>query len=489
MSKLTILGRGQRIHYEFSGEHLLSDLLEQAGFTGMKPCGGRGVCGKCAVTVSGQISEPNAAEQKAGTRLSCQTIVFGDAEVTLPEVKKMEQIQTDSGHVVFGRPMEGTLGAVVDLGTTTIAMKVYDLTSGQLVGEAACMNPQASVAADVMGRIGAAMNGQLEKLCAQVTDTIEQMLRDSGADPEKVDLMAVTGNTTMLYLLTSRDPTCLSAAPFKADTLFDNYTSFLGRKTYLPPCMNAFVGADITCAVLASGMCDSPATALLCDIGTNGEIALWKDGILHVTSTAAGPAFEGAGISCGCGSVGGAIDKVWVQDDDLQIHTIGDKPAVGLCGSGLIDAVAALLALEWMDETGALDDDDVTLADNVILLQKDIRAVQLAKAAIAAGIQTLLEFSGSTYEEIDALYIAGGFGSHLNVASAIAIGLLPEALREKTRIIGNAALAGVSQLVLDQEKLQKARQIAATSKSINLGGNPSFNENYVENMLFPYDDD
>ena len=488
MSKLTILGRGQRIDFPFSGEHLLCDLLEQAGFTGMKPCGGRGVCGKCAVTLSGDISQPNAAEQKAGTRLACQATVFGDAEVILPETKQMEQIQTDSGNILLGHPMEGTLGAVVDLGTTTIAMKVYDLTTGEPVGESACINPQISVAADVMGRIGAAMNGQAEKLCAQVTDTIGQMLHDSGADAEKVDLLAITGNTTMLYLLTQRDPTCLSAAPFQADTLFDNYVTFLSRKTYLPPCMNAFVGADITCAVLASGMCDSPATALLCDIGTNGEIALWKDGTLYVTSTAAGPAFEGAGISCGCGSVGGAIDKVWAQDDELRIHTIGEKPAVGLCGSGLIDAVAALLQLEWMDETGALDDDDVTLAENVVLLQKDIRAVQLAKAAIAAGIQTLVELSGSTYEEIEALYIAGGFGSHLNVSSAVAIGLLPEALQDKTHIIGNAALAGVSQLMLDREKLQKARNIAAASRSINLGGNPSFNENYVENMLFPFED-
>lgn len=489
MSTLTIHGRGQSVRFDFTGEHLLCDLLEQAGFTGMKPCGGRGVCGKCAVTVSGQISEPNAAEQKAGTRLACQTVVSGDAQVVLPEAKQLEQIQTDSGNILLGRPMEGTLGAVVDLGTTTIAMKVYDLTTGQLVGESACMNPQASVAADVMGRIGAAMNGQADKLCTQVTDAIAQLLESSGADTEKVDLLAVTGNTTMLYLLTHRDPTCLSAAPFKADTLFDNFVEFLSRKTYLPPCMNAFVGADITCAVLASGMCDTASTALLCDIGTNGEIALWKDGTLYVTSTAAGPAFEGAGISCGCGSISGAIDKVWVQDDQLQIHTIGQAPAVGLCGSGLIDTVAALLELEWMDETGALDDVDVTLAENVVLLQKDIRAVQLAKAAIAAGIQTLLEISGSSCEEIEALYIAGGFGSHLNVSSAVAIGLLPEALKDKTRIIGNAALAGVSQLMLDQEQLQRARQIVATSKSINLGGNPSFNDNYVENMLFPYDDD
>jgi uncharacterized 2Fe-2S/4Fe-4S cluster protein (DUF4445 family) len=251
--------------------------------------------------------------------------------------------------------------------------------------------------------------------------------------------------------------------------------------------MNAFVGADITCAVLASKMCGKE-TALLCDVGTNGEIALWKGGVLYVTSTAAGPAFEGAGISCGCSSIPGAIDRVWLENGELQIHTIGDAPAVGVCGSGLIDAVAQLLEAEWMDETGALDDDEVALAPGVVLLQKDIRAMQLAKAAIAAGIQTLLEVSDTTCDQIETLYIAGGFGSHLSIESAVKIGLIPVELENKVQVIGNAALAGAAQLLLDSRKLEELRTIAARSKHWNLGGNPKFNENYMNAMLFPMED-
>ena len=251
--------------------------------------------------------------------------------------------------------------------------------------------------------------------------------------------------------------------------------------------MNAFVGADITCAVLASDMC-ADKTSLLCDIGTNGEIALWKNGVLYVTSTAAGPAFEGAGISCGCSSVAGAIDRAWIEEGSLCIHTIADAPAVGLCGSGLIDVVARLLELEELDETGALEEDEVELAPDVILQQQDIRALQLAKAAIAAGIETLLKVSDTDPEEIESFYIAGGFGSHLNIESAVRIGLIPDALADKVRVIGNAALAGAAQVLLDQRKFEQVRQIAKVSSHKNLGGDPLFNECYVDQMFFPVDE-
>jgi len=486
MAVLTIEQNAETKTISFTAPAPLSKLLESAGYHGLQPCGGRGVCGKCAVTLSGHVSPPNDAELRAGTRLACQAQVLGDAHVVLSQQQKMEQIQTGITHVSMLDPMDGHLGAVVDIGTTTMVLQVYDLSNGNCIGQAAMQNPQASVAADVMGRIGAAMNGQLQKLSDQVQHAIVTLLNEAcGAFAEKVDLLVITGNTTMLYLLTGRDPSCLSHAPFLADTLFDTYTTLLGRPAYLPPCMNAFVGADITCAVLASGMCEHSTTALLCDVGTNGEIALWKDGILRVTSTAAGPAFEGAGISCGCGSIRGAIDRVWVQDGKPAVHTIGDAPAVGICGSGLIDAIAALLELGILDETGALDDDEVILSNGVALLQSDIRAVQLAKAAIAAGIETLLEESGVSCEEIGTFYIAGGFGSHLNINSAVRIGLFPAQLQNNVQVLGNAALTGTAQLLLDKSCLAKLQVLANASSHCSLGGNPTFNEHYMEQMLFP----
>lgn len=487
MSELIVTQDGRETRITFTGEEKLSVLLQRAGLYMAHPCGGRGSCGKCAVTAAGAVSAPNASERRAGTRLSCQIVVQGDAAVTLPDSRRDEQIETgtDAGLRPLC-PMPGRYGAAVDIGTTTLAAKLYDLQTGACIGTAAARNPQTAVAADVMGRIGAAMAGGLLDLQAQAVQAVEELLAECSAQTGTggADSLVLTGNTTMLYLLTGRDPACLSSAPFRADTLFGTDMEFSERRAYLPPCMNAFVGADITCAVLASGMCEKAETALLCDIGTNGEMALWKGGTLYVTSTAAGPAFEGAGISCGCGSIRGAIDRVWLAGGKLCVHTLGDAQAVGVCGSGLIDAVAAALEIGCIDETGFMEEDCLPLSADVALLPADIRAVQLAKAAIAAGMEILMEAACVSPDDVAALYIAGGFGSHLNVASAAAIGLLPPALAGRTRMIGNASLTGASLALLNCEARRAMSRIAASAVHVNLGGSARFNARYVENMLF-----
>lgn len=491
MGNLTIWQNGTSKTVSFDRTPLLQTVLTQEGFSVDNPCGGRGVCGKCAVTLRGSVSEPNEAEQKAGSRLSCQAVLLGDAEVWLADTQ-VNRIEVSGKTAEIGSPMAEGIGAAVDIGTTTLVVELFDLNTGRSLGTSARMNPQRSVAADVMGRIGAAMAGQGELLRSQIQEAIFQMLSEvygtAGVDTTAVNVMVVAGNTTMLYLLTGRNPECLSHAPFQADTLFDTEDPLLGIRVYYPPCMNAFVGADITCAVLASGMYKSTQTALLCDIGTNGEIALWKDGRLYVTSTAAGPAFEGAGISCGCGSVNGAIDRVWTENGEIHAHTIADSPAVGICGSGLIDAVAAFLETGQIDETGACDSDTLPLRDGIALLPQDIRAVQLAKAAIAAGIQTLLETAGVSEEDVTVLYIAGGFGSHLNVASAAAIGLIPPSLQNRVQVIGNGSLTGASAILLNRGQKALAQSIAKESTHISLGGNPKFNEHYMEQMIFGDED-
>ena len=490
MPVLTIHQGFQQTQWQVEPGTPVSRALEAAGILTPQPCGGRGVCGKCAALMEGELSEMTAEERRLGTRLICQSVILGDASITIPQYQPMDQIEVGGKAAIQpDAPLGEGIGAAVDIGTTTLALRLFDLSSGQCLGVSSMANPQIAVAADVIGRIGAAMDGRLEALRGMVVSAIEtltaQAAAQAGIAPADVRTMTITGNTTMLYLLTGRNPEALSHAPFEADCLFDETISLGSRSAYLPPCLHAFVGADITCAVLASGMCEKAETALLCDVGTNGEIALWKDGVLYVSSTAAGPAFEGAGITCGCGSVPGAIDSVHVRDGALEVTTIRNAPATGLCGSGLVDAVACLLELEWLDETGALDDDEVTLAGDVLLTQADVRAVQLAKAAIAAGIDCLLHTAGVQAQEVQQVYIAGGFGSHLNLSNAARIGLLPQALIDRTKVIGNAALDGAAMTLLRGECARQQRQIAQNAVHVDLGGNALFNEQYVENMFFP----
>ncbi len=467
----------------------ISRILEENGILTPQPCGGRGVCGKCAALMEGELSEPTAEERRAGARLICQAVLMGDASITIPQVQPMDQIETGGVSVEPDHPLGAGVGAAVDIGTTTLALRLFDLQTGQCLGVSSMANPQIAVAADVIGRIGAAMDGRQQALQNMVQSAIDTLIAQSaaqaGIEPGVVRTLAVTGNTTMLYLLTGRSPESLSHAPFEADCLFDEMAPMGSRTAYLPPCLHAFVGADITCAVLASGMTKKDEISLLCDVGTNGEIALWKNGVLYVSSTAAGPAFEGAGITCGCGSIPGAIDRVAVKDGALEVSTIRHQPAAGLCGSGLVDAVAAMLELEWVDETGAMDDDEVTLRDTVVLMQSDIRAVQLAKAAIAAGIECLLHTAGVKHEDVQQVYLAGGFGSHLDLNNAARIGLLPESYISRTSVIGNAALDGTVMALLRADSQQELRRIASCAKHVDLGGNPVFNEQYVEMMFFP----
>ena len=473
----------------FSPPLLVCDALAQLGLFHPHPCGKRGSCGKCAVTLTGEVSPPNAAEVAAGCRLSCQAMLLGDATVTVAAPAAMV-IETAFVAVPHGWDDEAHgLGAAVDIGTTTVALSLVDFDARAVLVTVAVPNPQRGIAADVMGRIQAALDGKAAVQQRQIEGAVAALLAAACQKAERaesdVSRFVITGNTTMLYLLVGRSPEPLAHAPFAADDLFGRTVTFLGRPAYLPPCMSAFVGADITCALLASGLCRRKETAMLCDIGTNGEIALWQDGELFVTSTAAGPAFEGAGISCGCGSVAGAVDRVFLENGVIKAHTIGEMPPVGLCGSGLLDAVAVLLDTGAIDETGATDEDTLIIADGVALLPQDIRAVQLAKAAVAAGMDTLLHTADTDWDNVEKLYIAGGFGSHLNRQSGVRIGLLPPLSDDRMAVLGNAALAGALALLCDSRFVDEATRIAENAKAVSLGGSAYFNNAFAEQMFFP----
>ena len=285
-----------------------------------------------------------------------------------------------------------------------------------------------------------------------------------------------------------------AAAPFQARELFGKTVPAGALElpcppdtpVYLPRCVSAFVGGDITTALLASGICRRPKSALLMDIGTNGEIALWHKGELLCCSTAAGPAFEGAGLSQGMQGAPGAIDHVSAAGGRVSVHTIGDRPAVGICGSGAIDAVAALLAVGALDETGCFtgEADEYPLTGQVRFTQQDIRQIQLAKSAIRAGTETLLHRAGVGAQELSQAAVAGGFGSYVDLGSAAAIGLVPEELVGRCRVLGNAALAGAAMLLRRGALAEESESLARQAKTLDLAADPYFIEQYVEQMLF-----
>lgn len=489
MPILTVIQNNKKHTLGFEGTPLLKDMLIKNGLYSDFPCGGRGDCKKCAVNVSGKISDPTEAEKQAGLRLACQTVLYGDTTVVLrSEDTKKAYIQKDITTV----PYHGgnfKYGAALDIGTTTIAMKLFS-ADGSCLAESGALNPQRAYSADIMGRIDFALKGGGDILQNAVKECILSLLSQCcqkvSVSVNNVDKMVIAGNTAMMYLLMGKSPASIAEYPFRSETLFGYKTYLWGIETLLLPCMNAFVGGDITAAVLSAGLCDKDKTALLCDIGTNGEIALWKDGKLYVTSTSAGPAFEGAEISCGCGAVEGAVYRVWEEDGNVFAHTIGNKPACGICGSGLIDSVAAFLETGWIDRTGAVKAPLVITANggSISLTQNDIRAFQLAKSAIAAGIQVLLNRSKTEKEQVTELFLAGGFGTRLDTSSAEKTGLLPSVLAKRSVSIGNAALAGAACVLFNQSLVLQAEKIAKNAVHIPLGGNEDFSTAFINNMDF-----
>lgn len=490
--------------YQCGAGQTLGALLSENGYGNM-PCGGHGTCGKCRVTVNGAVSPLTEEERRLlppemlenGIRLACRTEVLGDCFVTLAAQGK-EQVRTD-GELpgVEIAPLFLHYGAAVDIGTTTVAARLYD-SSGRLLAEESCLNPQSVWGADVISRMEAALAGNAGRIADAIRNTVNTMLSGlaarAGIPAEKIEDVVITGNTVMLHLLTGEDVEPLTHAPFLARRLFGETVTartlgleVLSPETsvYLPPCIAAFVGADTVTALLASEMRKTPDTGLLADIGTNGEMVLWHKEKLYACSTAAGPAFEGAGISMGMGGRSGAIDRVWTDETgDLHAHVIGEVPPAGLCGSGLVDAVACFLETELLDETGYLEDDPVTVAPPVTLTQEDIRKVQLAKSAIHAGMRTLLHSAGLPLEEVCTLYIAGGFGSYLDVRSAGRIGLFPCELVDRVKVLGNAALAGASMLLLSKCLRAECEQLSRGTEIVELASNPVFAEEYMEQMMF-----
>jgi uncharacterized 2Fe-2S/4Fe-4S cluster protein (DUF4445 family) len=470
------------------------------------PCAGKGRCGKCKIIATGELSEICENERKAlseqeisdNIRLACQTFALGKCEV-FTDLQKIDshQIVTHSAITDFDiAPSFEKFGVAIDVGTTTIAANLFD-QKGNLLACASDLNPQGRFGADVISRIETSLGGRSKELADAICQGIDKLIlslcADAKIDSLDVESIVITGNTAMLYLLTNSSPITLSKAPFIADKYFGE--SFLAKEfpfttldentnIYLPPCIAAFVGADTVCAILATDMLNKNEHSLLVDIGTNGEMALFDGQKISVCSTAAGPAFEGVGISMGMRGAPGAIDKVSIANGKMFCHVIDNRVPIGICGSGLIDAAACLLDLELLDETGYLEDEEVVLDAKVTLTQQDIRMLQLAKSAIYSGICTLMRSCAVEFKSIDTMYIAGGFGNYLNMQNAARVGLIPKELLDRIKVIGNAALAGASMILLNDDIKVAAQNIAQMASTVELSSNPVFSELYMDNMMF-----
>ena len=475
---------------------LLSTVLSHAPH----PCGGKGVCGKCRVHAVGNLSALSKEEERHltpfeiadGMRLSCCARIEGECHVTLSADSVMSVVTEGRAATAAPSPTFAAYGAAVDIGTTTLAARLYD-TAGRLLAQEGCANPQITFGADVLSRIQAAGEGQdlATPLQSAVNGLLSRLATAAGIHTAAIDGVVITGNTAMLCLFTATDTASLSHAPFALPSAFDEVRTAaqLGltalapnRAVYLPPCAAAFIGADALCAALACDL-DDNTTALLTDMGTNGEMLLSHDGAILACSTAAGPAFEGVGISCGMPAVTGAIDEVALINGRLLSHAIGGGRAEGICGSGLVDAAACLLATEEMDASGYLDA-AVSLGDGISLTQEDIRALQQAKSAVCSGLQTLLHHAGVTADEMETLYTAGGFGSRLNGRNAAAIGLIPQALATRIRPVGNAALDGAARLLLDAHAKRRMTALVEKIQVISLATDTFFTDNFIRNMSF-----
>ncbi len=494
---------------------LLSDAAKTAGVSIDSPCGGNGTCGKCAVLL-----------QATGTQervLACQTRITEDCVVTLRQTEQLETLQQGTERQVPFSPFpDATVPpsqpcfAAFDLGTTSIVCYLLDGTTGEQLATAGMQNPQSAYGADVIARANHVLTSEQpsalrESAIHALNELLERTTADAGRKPDQVTLVTLVGNTVMHHILLGLPLEQLVRAPYipfstekqilRASSLRLNVHP--NASLFIAPVIGGFVGADTVACLSACAFDGIQTPTLLLDIGTNGELVC-TNGMRRVCcSTAAGPAFEGANLSCGMRAERGAVDHVWMQDGSFIFSTIGNTPARGICGSGLIDLVALLVRLGTIDETGRFREDAplsnrlLSLPDGmrafevatgecrVTLSQKDVRELQLGKAAIFAGIQVMLDALSLREDQITRVLLAGAFGSHLSPDALCDIGLLPESFRGKIESIGNAAGEGAKLYAKNYALFEASEKLARETEYIELTLSPAFSDAYIDALSFP----
>ncbi|HEY5899526.1 MAG TPA: ASKHA domain-containing protein [Burkholderiales bacterium] len=408
---------------------------------------------------------------------------------------KVRAVSKGDEVIAIGAPGARVLGLAVDLGTTNVAGFLIDLETGARLGTLGIENPQASYGADVVSRVNHAIRaaGGAQELRAAAAVAIGELARDlceaAGASTREIVEITVCGNTAMHHLFLGLPVAQLGRAPFvpavcAALDMKAGELSLPPAALHVMPNVGGFVGGDHVAALLATEERWRGRTALVIDIGTNTEVSLVHADAISTVSCPSGPALEGGHISCGMRAAEGAIERVKALDGRLELKTIGEATPVGICGSGVVDAVAACRALGLIDRRGriASGSREIVLAPGVAFTQADVRAVQLAKAAIRAGIDLLLESRGLASEAIERVLIAGAFGEYLGVEAALAIGLLPPLPRERIEQVGNAAGAGVALALASARHRTHAGELAQRCRYIELGSLPQFQKTFMRSI-------
>lgn len=440
----------------------LSDVLRDNGYNFSMPCGGRGICRKCKVLADGKEV------------LACKYIVTGNVSIELPNVRHKTY--------TFGEgEVKGKVRIAVDIGTTTVAAAVVD-EKNKVLRQTCFANPQSVYGLDVIMRIyycGKKGVGALRKILLDELKAQLDYLIPHDADVVRIDF---AGNTVMLHILLGEDCTQMGEAPYtpsflqskciEAKELGLNYSC----KVYTLPCIASFVGGDIVAGLITLPAPQKDKYSLYIDIGTNAEIVLFDDKSYTATAAAAGPCMEGANISCGMSAVEGAITHFEYPD---KIKYLGDKPQ-GICGSALIDIVGQLVKAGVIDKSGYMQDDYI-IADGVIFKREDVRQYQLAKSAIRAGVDQLLQYRGIKPSDVSQVYIAGGFSAHIDIDNAVASGLIDAAFKDVCQAVGNRTLEGC---MIYCEKSDKAKQIADNAVYLDLNESEGFSDKFIKYMSF-----
>jgi uncharacterized 2Fe-2S/4Fe-4S cluster protein (DUF4445 family) len=480
------------------GSNLLS-LIRENGFELYSPCGGNGTCGKCKVFVRG-----------VGDVTSCMYKVTKDLEIVLPDKKEANilvsqyehslKIPFSPGEKVNQYPYP--FGIAIDMGTTSIVFYFVNLVTTSVLEVCSFMNPQVKYGADVISRISYCIENKegLKILQTSVISLINEQIpffaEFASVTPDEIVKVTISGNTTMLHLFLGVDPSSLAFAPFipvftegKVLTAGDlNLDCNPLAEVKILPSVSAYVGADIVGGLASIQPSEKFQNFLFIDIGTNGEMALVTPEKIYCCAAAAGPAFEGANISCGMGAFEGAISSY----NKEGFITIGNAKPSGICGSGLLDVIATLLDKGIIQPDGFMEQefivisgDESSTGKSIILTPEDVREMQLAKSAIISGIYILLQEAGLEVNQIDALFLAGGFGNYLNVESALRTGLIPQDLKGKVISVGNTSGTGAVLALKSIYFDMVIEKLLAKTKYLELSTAENFPIEFAMNMRFP----